>query len=963
MPQPISVPHVSEAGQVIPGAERICAGVQGAAAAVGLLIGLSNLAVWFSEPAQSAASLHGLMIMRANTAIAITAAALSLGLWQAAASRAMGVHLARMFGLLAALIGGLTAWEDLAGGDFGLDQMLIAGTFLGDRAGAFTVHPGRMSLNAALSLFFLGGALGGMDWSVELRGRRRFFPAPACALFAALPAMCGLVGYLLGSRDFTGLLRSTNILLHTAVALFVLSMGVLAARPHRPPVARILSSGPDGVLLRWLLPGSTVLLLTLAWTISQGSAAGLVAPGEGTALMLYGGLVLLFLLIVAASKAVGGQEANARRAHTALREEERRSRGILETSLDGVLLMDAAGQVVDWNPAAERIFGWQRSEVIGRPLAECIIPEAQRAAHYRGLARYLETGEANVLGRRLELSALRRSGEEFPVELSINALVGADRPLFVGFIRDITERKQNEAALRAAMDRAEAGALAIAESAERFRLLSEVVALQVWTARPDGELDYANHETAKYFGADLERDILGSGWTQFVHADDRPIAQSTWYSAIATGSRYEVEFRLRRRDGEFRWFLVRAEAMRNGEGQIVRWFGTNTEIHDLKTAQSEAERASRAKDAFLAALSHELRTPLTPVLMTAAELREDERLPLDVREQLGMVERNIGLEARLIDDLLDLTRIARGKLLLRTQKCDAHSLIGLALEIVRDEALTKGITLEREFAAAHSGLDADPARIQQVIWNLLRNAVKFTPRGGHIAIRTRDESDGRLHIEVADSGIGIDPGDLGHIFLPFEQGEHGGEHRFGGVGLGLAIARAIVESHGGTIAAQSGGANLGATFTVELPDAGEPPPGAFDAARADSGASPEGASGSDRSSLRLLVVEDHDPTLRVLSRLLTRDGHRVVTAKSISDALAAGAAGTFDLVISDLGLPDGTGHELMETLRKEYGLRGIALSGYGMEDDIERSRQSGFVTHLIKPVDFTQLRRVIAGLV
>ena len=249
----------------------------------------------------------------------------------------------------------------------------------------------------------------------------------------------------------------------------------------------------------------------------------------------------------------------------------------------------------------------------------------------------------------------------------------------------------------------------------------------------------------------------------------------------------------------------------------------------------------------------------------------------------------------------------------------------------------------------------DPTRFQQIIWNLIRNAVKFTPGGGRVSIETRNEKTAQgetwLRIEVVDSGIGIDPAKLEQIFLPFDQGDLTGDHRFGGVGLGLAIARAMVDLHGGRIGAQSAGLNCGATFVVELS-------GVIDSV------APFSTVASDLQTvapLRLLVVDDHKSTLQALSRILQRDGHRVVTATTIGEALAAAVADKFDLVISDLGLPDGTGTELMEQLRAKYGLRGIALTGYGMEEDIARTRDAGFITHLIKPVSIAELRRVIAS--
>ena len=410
----------------------------------------------------------------------------------------------------------------------------------------------------------------------------------------------------------------------------------------------------------------------------------------------------------------------------------------------------------------------------------------------------------------------------------------------------------------------------------------------------------------------------------------------------------------------------------NGEIQgVVLVFHDVTEKHarerELFAAKERAEAASRSKDNFLAALSHELRTPLAPVLMTAAALHEDERLPQDARDQLGMMERNIAIEARLIDDLLDLTRVTRGKLPLQLQPCDAHSLIALATEIVREEAQVKGISIQRKFEAEQSGLIADPARFQQVIWNLLRNSVKFTPNGGCVGIRTlnaarQEKEPPALRIEVSDTGIGIEPEFLDRIFQAFEQGMHGEDHQFGGLGLGLSIARAIVELHGGTIYARSPGKGRGATFIIELPRATEAPRGLNEpvqAARATSGAA---SSSEPHRCLRLLVVEDHRATLEVLNRLLNREGHHVVAATSVAAALEAAGREKFDAVISDLGLPDGTGTDLMARLRELHGLRGIALSGYGMEKDTARTRQAGFVAHLVKPVDFNQLRRTLEKL-
>lgn len=807
----------------MPNAREICAWVLWIAVALGLTLGGSNFFVWLLGAVPALFLEHGLMVMRMNTAIAITTAALSLACWSGSPGR-VRTQCARCLAMLPLLIGTLTSLQDLAAIDLHIDTLFAPGTIPGDLASAHVHHAGRMSLNAALSLMFLGLALASVDTSISL-GRRRLCFAPGLALAAALPSTLGLVGYLLGVPRFTGILRSTNILLHAAAALLALALGILAARPSLPPMRRILSTAADGVLLRWMLPGSVALFLMLGWLIGRGRALGLVMSGEGTALMLYGGMTLLFGLLIAASRAVARQENRAHVAGHALREGEERSRAILDTSLDAVLLMDSAGLIVDWNPAAERIFGWSRAEVVGQSLGERIIPEELRAAHQRGLDHLTKTGEGPILGQRLELTALRRDGARFPIELSVNPLPRAERTLFVGFVRDITERQAADEKLRAAKDAAEA--------------------------------------------------------------------------------------------------------------------------------------ASRAKDHFVAALSHELRTPLAPVLLSAASLRSDPRLPADVREQMAMMERSIGLEARLIDDLLDLTRISRGKLSLRTESLEVHSLLSYAVDIVRDDARGKNIAVALEFAAVRCGMRGDPARLQQVFWNLLKNAVKFTPAGGRILVKTRDEENGgtRLIIEVSDSGLGFDPEVAEQIFQPFEQAGREGDHRLGGLGLGLAIARAIVDLHGGKIRAHSAGVGLGATFTVELPGATLPPAGVHPPTP------PEAGEPMPSAPRRILLVEDHEATLQVLSRLLHRAGHDVITASSVTAALAAVDGRTFDVLISDLGLPDGTGVDLITALRaRRSDFRAIALSGYGMEDDMQRTRAAGFDEHLVKPVDFEQLRRALSKL-
>ena len=427
-----------------------------------------------------------------------------------------------------------------------------------------------------------------------------------------------------------------------------------------------------------------------------------------------------------------------------------------------------------------------------------------------------------------------------------------------------------------------------------------------------------------------------------------------------------------------RAFQSHVEPLRNPEGETIGVVGVALEITERKKAERQmesakvtAETATRAKDRFLAMLSHELRTPLTPALAAASVLQSDPRLPVEARFDLEMIRRNIELEVRLIDDLLDLTRISKGKIEFRFETEDVHQLLQGAIDICRDDVAAKGLGLRTEFHATRHYVGGDGARLRQVFWNLLKNSVKFTPSGGQVTVRTIDGPDGRLAVEFADTGVGIDAAALPQVFDAFEQGGTEVTRSFGGLGLGLAISKALIEAHRGKVEAHSAGRFQGATFRVELPTvaapagvAPPPPPPpppprqqqpAVEVQRAV--ANTELAHPARR--LEILLVEDHHDTARVLKRLLDGSGHHVRTADTVRAALAAAAAEPFDVVVSDLGLPDGTGFELMRQLVRQYHAKGIALSGFGTDQDVQRSREAGFECHLTKPVDFRRLAEAI----
>jgi len=366
---------------------------------------------------------------------------------------------------------------------------------------------------------------------------------------------------------------------------------------------------------------------------------------------------------------------------------------------------------------------------------------------------------------------------------------------------------------------------------------------------------------------------------------------------------------------------------------------------ELLSAKDVAETANKAKDQFLAMLSHELRTPLTPVLATLNLWEASEEIPPALRGDVEMLRRSIELEARIIDDLLDLTRIARGMLSFSPENTDVHSLIEFLVGLSQSEIQNKVLKLTLKLDAPRHYVHTDAARLQQVLWNVLRNAIKFTDQGGAITITTANDAQDRLSITCHDTGIGMTPETLAKLFIPFEQADPTRNRHYGGLGLGMAISNALVDLLEGEIHAESPGLGLGSTFTVTFPTA-DP---------AANGSEPAIASRKSETKVRLLIVEDHGDTARALARLLENRGFTATIAASIATALETIEREEFDLLLCDLGLPDGTGMDLIRKVRETRQTPAIALTGFGMQEDVERAQNAGFDAHLTKPVNLQKL--------
>ncbi len=509
---------------------------------------------------------------------------------------------------------------------------------------------------------------------------------------------------------------------------------------------------------------------------------------------------------------------------------------------------------------------------------------------------------------------------------------------------------------------------ALRESEERYRTLFDLGPVAVYSCDASGVIQEFNRRAAELWGrapapGDTDERFCGSFKMfrpdgTFMPHEQCPMADvlSGAISVVHDGEVY-----IERPDGSRVVVIVTIRPLKNEQGAItgaINCFyditARNQAEEELRQAKQQAEVANRAKDHFLAALSHELRTPLTPVLMTLTAMEFNTDLPPAVRDDVKMMRRNVELEGKLIDDLLDLSRITTGKLRLNFGVLDINDLIKHVCEMCGSNIREKGIRLHCDLDENARPVIGDPARLQQVFWNLLNNAAKFTPEGGQIHLTTENigNEDGPVRVTVRDTGKGVASEFLPRIFDAFDQGEVGITREFGGMGLGLAISKLLVEQHRGTIRAQSAGPSKGATFVVELPPATR---------EQAVGAPAQSPAGGNRHAgpLRLMVVEDHADTAVVLSRLLSASGHTVEAVTTAAAALARVTEQPFDIVLCDLGLPDMTGYELMKQIKTRCGAKGIAMSGYGMEEDIRKGEQAGFSDHLVKPVNMSQLEQSI----
>jgi PAS domain S-box-containing protein len=656
------------------------------------------------------------------------------------------------------------------------------------------------------------------------------------------------------------------------------------------------------------------------------------------------------------------EEANA-----SLRESEERFRARtaqFETLLNqaplGVYLIDADFCFRAINPVARPVFSSISNGVIGRDFSEIIhiLWDKDTADEFVEIfRRTLETGESYIVPELKERRA--DSGEIEYYEWRIDRIPLPDgRWGVVCYFRDISQQVLAREAVE--------------ESGKRLRFVMESMPQKIFITSATAELEYMNRFWLEFTGRSID-DMKGSGWMQSIHETDVEANSKAWEESTRTGSLFQFQHRLRRADGEYRWHITRATPMRDDQGKILMWIGSSTDIHDLKMAEESLKEADRRKDEFLAVLSHELRSPLNVISGNIELLRYEEAGSAEFEESLDAIERHAAAQAQLISDLLDVSRIITGKLALSIKPFLLSEVLMAALDTVRFAAENKMIHLDLDFDLHSLGLiNGDETRIQQVIWNLLTNAVKFTPQGGRIRLHARRQNS-RVEVAVSDNGQGITPDFLSHVFDRFHQEDASNTRRYGGLGLGLSIVRHIVEMHGGTVEARSEGKGQGATFIVRLPVHDMASEGhsqnkiSKPSSQADSH-SMDNTQSKELSGYRILIIDDQWDARDMLARGLRKFGAELSLAASAEEGRRALQGGRFSLLVCDIGMPGLNGFDFIkqwrneETSTRRSPIPAVALTAYASDKDQKQAYAAGFQRHMAKPVKISELVKVITDL-
>jgi PAS domain S-box-containing protein len=909
-----------------------------------MLVGAVVVAGWLLDITRFK-SIHGDIMMKANTALLLVLSGLSLCLLNLDTDK-RGLRIAgKVCAAVVAVLGLLTLSEHLVGWNLGIDQVL----FEEPHGALATASPGRMGPPASSCFTFAGIAL------LLFHSRRAIRLSQIFSILVCLWALLAMVGYAYQAEQLYEIALYTGIALPTSVALFVLGLGLLAARVDSGITSVISKANAGGLMARWLLLIVVVIPFLLGWVSVLGQRLGYFGVGFGIGLLV---LTIIVIFTIAIWRSIGklNEVEKLRIAmELELREKEEglwRQANLIDLSYEPIFTWHFDDGIMEWNKGCEQLYGYDRTEAIGKDSHDLLKTESPSSSHTDYLDTLKQTGQWSGVLRHLA-----RDGSEVWVESRQQVIESQRKQLVLETNRDITENlRGEESRLRLAAIVASSNDAIIGKTLE-------------------GIITNWNDGARRIFGYSAD-EIVGKSVSILI-PPDRHDEEPAIIERLKRGERVDHYETIRvRKDGQKIDISLTISPIRNSLGQIIgaskvaRDITENKRMHEERerllakeqSAREQAEMANRVKDEFVATVSHELRTPLNAILGWSSMLLGDKLKGADARRGLETIERNARLQAQLIEDILDVSRSISGKLRLDIKPVELISVIRAAVDSVRPAAEGKGIQLQLLLDPAADHVQADATRMQQIIWNLLANAIKFTPKGGFVQVKL-DRVGSTAQVTVTDTGEGISPDFLPYIFNRFQQGDGTTTRRHGGLGLGLSIARHLVEMHGGTIEAASEGLDKGAKFTIAFPLVALR---SVVSARLKSTVQESASNGKDASlkGLRILAIDDEPDVRDMLQRLLEDCGANVLTASSAKEGLEALAAWKPHVLISDIGMPEEDGYSLIRKIRAlspEQGadVPAIALTGYVRVEERMRALEAGYQMFVPKPVETNELISII----
>jgi PAS domain S-box-containing protein len=904
--------------------------ISAAGGALGGGIGALYLLLWLlGVPPRWAA--QGSITMKSNMALAEVlagAALLLLGAGRVTPARRV---LAVAASASVLLVGALTLAEYVVHVDLGIDQLIATEPL----DVVHTVAPNRMGPPGATSLALLGAGL------LALALRRRGYTALAAA--SCCVVLVPAVGFVYGVAPLYGAARTTIIAWPTVVALLALGFGLALADPQDGRVPVPWRDDAGGALLRRLGAPIALLPIALGYVRILGERQGLYGRFVGTGLFAVSLSVMSFVLLWRSAVAASASAAERRRVE----EDARWRAGLLDVAHDAIFVWSPDAGIESWNRGAEELYGYAAGEAIGR------VPHDLLATAFPCAWSEIEAALARSGHWEGELVHRTRSGAQVVVSTKLQHVRGGD-----GRVRVLESNRDVTAAKRVADELRRTGDASRARAAELEAILG-CVADGVLVYDVDGRIMRSNAAADALLGYSARErlsplaDRLDGGRYQWLAEDGAPLGAADWPAVRAArlGETQRGTVIRMRSDGVERWLSVSAAPL-VVDGARAGAVVSLSDTSERKRAEEQLRDADRRKSEFLAVLSHELRNPLAPIRNALHLLQHAHGDAERAGRATAIVERQVGQLTRLVEDLLDVTRISRGKIQLRRTRFDVAALVRDVVEDHRPVFASREIALTFRSVDRRLWIDGDPTRIRQLVGNLLHNAAKFTNPHGRVVVTTDEAAGSRAVIRVADDGVGIAPDMLARVFDPFAQADQSLHRTLGGLGLGLALVKGLVEMHDGTVEAHSRGVGQGSEFVVAFPRVEEAAAAPQPAPRVDGRSRP----------LHVLVIEDNLDAAETLKEGLEMGGHEVALAHDGVQGVEKARALRPDVVLCDIGLPGADGYEVARRLRAEpRAPRLVALTGYASPEDQRRAFRAGFDYHLAKPFRFEELERVLAS--